>query len=352
MSDHDKLNIDDPEVSVILPIRNEGKYIEKCLSTIMGQDYDLDKIEILIVDGDSEDNTKEIVKKICAEYKNVKLLHNPRGIVSTGMNIGIRNAKGNVIVRVDGHTVLEKDYIIQGIEYLKKTQADNVGGLMRATGTTYLSRVIAFATSSPFGVGDGAFHYSIKEQYVDTVYMGIYPMEVFHKIGLFDEELVRNQDDELNYRLRKAGGRIFMTPQIKSNYYNRGSLKSLWRQYFQYGFWKIRVFQKHPKMMQLRQFIPACFALSIMTCILLSSWNHLFLYLLLSILLSYIIFNFFSCFRIAKRESWKYLPMLPIVFATLHLSYGTGFSTGLVKFFAKWFKEEPGPPNLSKNHNK
>ena len=349
MFNQSRLSSNYPLVSVILPIRNEGKYIEKCLSTIIEQDYDLDKIEILVVDGASEDNTKEIVKKLCVKHKNVRLLHNPWRVVPTAMNIGIRNAKGNVIVRVDGHTILEKDYISQGIEYLKKTQADNVGGLMRAIGKTYLSSAIAFATSSPFGIGNAAFHYSNKEQYVDTVYMGIYPREVFHKIGLFDEELVRNQDDELNYRLRKAGGRIFITPQIKSYYYNRGSLQSLWKQYFQYGFWKIRVLQKHPKMMQLRQFLPACFILSIMTSILLSSWNFFFFYLLLFILLSYSVCNFYSCFRIAKKESWKYLPMLPITFATLHLSYGTGFLAGLAKFLPNWFKKEPEPPKLPKN---
>jgi succinoglycan biosynthesis protein ExoA len=151
-----------------------------------------------------------------------------------------------MIVRVDGHTIIAPDYVEKCVQALIKSGAENAGGKMNAVSTTPFGQVVVAATSSPFGVGGARFHYSDQEEWVDTVYLGAWRREVFEKIGLFDEELVRDQDDEFNYRLREYGGKILLSPEIKSEYTVRSTPPALWKQYFQYGFWKVRVLQKHP----------------------------------------------------------------------------------------------------------
>ena len=185
----------------------------------------------------------------------------------TGLNLALAAAEGEIIVRVDGHTNIEADYVRWCVEALERTGATNVGGRMDAVGRGRFGEAVAAATSSPFGVGGARFHYSNTEEWADTVYMGAWPRWVFEEIGLFDEELVRDQDDEFNYRLREHGGRILLSPKIKSVYSNRSNPLALWKQYFQYGFWKVRVLQKHPKQMRPRQFAPPLFALCLCLCL-------------------------------------------------------------------------------------
>jgi len=261
-----------PPISLLLPIRNESAYIERCLRAVLAQDYPPDRMEILVVDGMSTDGTREIVRKMIAQsllsstdrQPPVVLLDNLAGIVPTALNIGLRQAKGEIIIRVDGHTVIAPDYVHRCVEALEQSGADNVGGRMHARGENAWGVAVAAATSSPFGVGGARFHYSDEEEWVDTVYMGAWPRPVFWGIGLFDEELVRDQDDEFNYRLREYGGRILLSPKIKSVYLVRGTPQALWRQYYQYGFWKVRVLQKHPLQMRPRQFVPPLFVLSLL----------------------------------------------------------------------------------------
>lgn len=335
-----------PFVSVIIPVRNEGDYIEECIRSLTDQDYPEDSYEILAVDGMSIDNSKEIVQSLSYNYSNIFLLENPNLLTSFGLNIGIRKSKGEIIIILGAHSSVKPDFICKNVEVLEKVNTDCVGGPIESLGETYNAGTISLAMASPFGVGDALFRYSESEGYVDTLAFGAYRRTVFERIGLFDEELVRDQDDEFNYRLRKAGEKIFITPQIKSCYYNRATLKKLWKQYFQYGFWKIRVLQKHPKTMRLRQFVPGTFVLTIVLSFA-CAWHYpIFFLFLLFILISYSGSNLFFSFKIAKEEDWKYFPLLPIVFATLHFSYGIGFWAGLIKFFPKWFQKEPEPPRL------
>ncbi len=224
-------------------------------------------LELLVVDGQSTDGTPEIVSRLledCAPCMSVRLLQNPGQIVSCGMNLGLRQARGEIIVRVDGHTVLAPDYVRQCVEILQSSGADNVGGRMHAVGTNRFGQAVAIATSSHFGVGGGRFHHSDQEEWVDSVYMGTWPRRIFQQVGLFDEELVRDQDDEFNYRLRAAGGKLLQHPKIRSEYSVRSSPARLWSQYFQYGFWKVRVLQKHPLQMSPRQFVPPAFVLGLL----------------------------------------------------------------------------------------
>jgi succinoglycan biosynthesis protein ExoA len=322
-----------PYVTVIMPIRNEAGFICRSLGAVLAQEYPADRMEVLVVDGMSTDRTPAIIQQLIAEHPRflVRLLQNPGKIVPTGINLGIRQANGEVIVRVDGHTVIALDYVRQCVLALDRTGADNVGGRMNAVGATRFGQAVALATSSPFGVGGARFHYSDQEEWTDTAYMGAWPRRVFEKIGLFDERLVRNQDDEFSYRLRAAGGKILLSPQIKSEYTVRSSPWSLWKQYFQYGFWKVLVLQKHASQMRPRQFVPPVFALALSGSLLLflMGWGW---WLLALVLGSHLAANLGASVYTSARHGWRYLFLLPLTFAILHLSYGFGFLVGLMRF--------------------
>lgn len=329
---------DFPFVSVIMPIRNEADFIARSLGAVLNQKYPHECMEVLIADGMSDDGTRDRVRQTAAKYPDiaVKVLDNPRRIVPTGFNIALSHARGDVIVRVDGHTIVEPDYVVECVDALARTGADNVGGRMMAVGQTGFGQAVALATSSPFGVGGARFHYSDQEEWVDTVYMGAWRREVFDRIGLFDEELVRNQDDEFNYRLRAHGGKILLSSKIRSQYYNRSSLRSLWRQYFQYGYWKVRVMQKQPRQMQPRQFAPPLFVLAVLGGAILAPFSKWVRGLWIAVLMLYAVANMGVSLYTARTAGWRHLPLLPLVFSTLHLSYGLGFLIGLVKFFNRW----------------
>ena len=237
-----------------MPVHNEATQIARTLRAVFAQDYPGDRMEVIVVDGMSTDDTRAIIESFQAEHANVRLISNLGKIVPTGLNAGIRQAKGDIIVRLDGHTEVAADYVRQCVTSLLRSGADNVGGKMTAVGTSIIGKVVAIAASTPLGVGGARFHYSNQEEWVDTVYLGAWRRELFCRIGLFDEEQVRNQDDEFNYRLLERGGRILLTPHVKSTYTARSSLRAVAGQYFKYGYWKVRVMQKHPYQMRWRQF--------------------------------------------------------------------------------------------------
>ncbi len=317
-----------PFVSIIVPVRNERRYIDRCLTCIYAQDYP-GEMEVIVVDGMSDDGTREILADWGSRHLNLRILDNPGRIVPTAMNIGIRAARGDLVVRVDARCFIASDYVRQCVAYLCETGAQNVGGRQQAIGGSHIARAIALATCSPFGIGNSKFHYSTREQFVDTVYLGAYPKRVLELIGMYDESLVRNQDYELNYRLRKMGGRIFFTPAIRSVYQGRTSWAGLARQYFQYGFWKFKVLTRHPASLQPRQLVPPLFV----ACVALSAMGGAFLpalrWLLAAIVLSYALLSVAVSLGIAARHGWRYLFLLPVTFAILHVCWGTGFLWGM-----------------------
>jgi succinoglycan biosynthesis protein ExoA len=323
-------------VTVILPIHNEERHIASCLQAIASQNYPQSLVEILVVDGMSTDHTREIVRNIQRSIPNIQLIDNPGKIVPTGLNIGIRQAQGEMIIRVDGHTIIEPDYISECVRALKRTGADNAGGKMEGFGETAFGKAVVLATSSPFGIGNSRFHYSNKEEFVDSVYLGAWPKNVFEKIGYFDEEMVRDQDDEFNYRLRQNGGKILLTPRIRSKYTVRGNAKSLWKQYFQYGYWKVRVLQKHPRQMSYRQFIPPLFLVSLAILTVLSMFSRFFRLVFALLSGTYLLSNFYATIQTAKKRPREITVRLPITFAILHFAYGAGFLRGLLQFRDRW----------------
>jgi GT2 family glycosyltransferase len=324
-----------PFVTIVVPMYNERAYIDKCLDSLIGQDYPVSHFEVLVLDGGSDDGSRNIVMESARKYDFVRLLDNPRQITAAAMNIGIQNARGDVIIILGAHSYVASDFISQNVACLSKTEAACVGGAIHSTFKSFLGKTISLAMSSPFGVGNALFRYSQKEQYVDTVAFGAYRRQVFDEIGLFDETLIYNEDDEFNYRLRKHGGKIFLTPAIKSFYYTRMSLRQLWKQYFRYGLGKVRVMQRHPKVVSIRPLVPFTFVSTLLLSGLLGTLNPIFLWLFLSVLTSYLAVSFLFSIRISARNGWKHLPVLPAAFACLHFSYGLGMYGGLLNLVMK-----------------
>ncbi len=329
----------EPFVTVILPVRNEGPFIERSLGAVLAQDWNPDRLEVIVADGMSTDDTRGIVRR-CAEGAPrvpLAIVDNPAGIVPTAMNAGIAAARGDVIVRVDGHTIVDRDYVRRCVEVLRRSGAQNAGGRMTAVGETPFARAVAAATSSPFGVGGARFHYSDREEWVDTVYMGAWPRKVLEDLGGFDPEMVRDQDDELNYRLRARGGRILLSPDIRSRYFNRPTVRSLARQYFQYGFWKVRVLQKHPRQMRPRQFAPPALVAGLGLLGAASPFWRPARLALAALAGSYAAANLAASARTARKSGAR-LALLPPAFAAMHFSYGLGFLSGLARFWNRWYR--------------
>jgi succinoglycan biosynthesis protein ExoA len=326
------------QVSVIVACRNERKNINNLLDSICRQSLGGAKIEVLIADGMSDDGTRQILELYRRIVLPLRVIDNPAKIASAGLNAAIREARGDIIIRMDAHSEYAPDYIRRCLEVLNETHADNVGGpaLTRADG--YLARAIAFAYHSRFACGGAKFHDAEYEGYVDTVPYGCWRKSTLERIGIFDENLRRNQDDELNLRIISSGGKIWQSPKLVSWYRPRSRLTELFRQYFQYGFWKVSVIRKHGKPASWRHLIPGmCLVLGVgmllgaLGATLIGSgwWKSAFVSASAGLAALYFATSIRAAFLIARRNGWYFLPVLPIVFATYHLSYGLGFLLGL-----------------------
>ncbi|MDM8543762.1 glycosyltransferase family 2 protein [Desulfococcaceae bacterium HSG9] len=326
-------------VTVIMPIRNEAEYIERSMRSVLTQDYPSDQMEVLVADGMSDDGTRAIVSKIINDNKQIpiKLIDNPAQTVPPALNMGLRYAQGQIIILIGGHCEITSDYVSKCVKALQSTGTDCTGGTIITIGETVTAQAIALAQSSFFGVGGVAFRIGqAKPGYVDTLAFGAYRRNVFKRIGHFDEDLVRNQDDEFNFRLIQAGGKIWLDPSIQSVYYSRASLIKLGSQYFQYGFYKVRVMQKRRGVPSWRHLVPGIFVLTFAAAILISMITT-DLFWFLAIAGPYCLANLIASFW-TGRKKMRLLPLLPLAFTTLHFSYGSGFIWGIWRF-RKNFRE-------------
>jgi len=321
-----------PSASLIVPCRNEKDSIEPCVQSLLAQEIPGGSFEIIVADGLSNDGTRDILARLAAEHACLRLVDNPGRIVSTGLNTAIHAARSKIIIRLDAHTQYAPDYVSQCIAVLQETGADNVGGPWVAQGTGYIGRAVAAAFQSPFAVGGARGHNPHHTGPVDTVYLGCWRRDVFDRIGFFDEELVRNQDDEFNLRLSRAGGLIWQSPRIKSWYHPRESLRSLWRQYVQYGYWKVRVIQKHGWPAAVRHLVPAAFVLTMLTLPLAALFWPWASWIWGALGVLYIAGNLTASVEAARRSGLSLFPVLPAVFACYHLGYGYGFLRGIWDF--------------------
>jgi glycosyltransferase involved in cell wall biosynthesis len=316
-----------------MPIRNEAAFIERAIKSILHNTYPAEKMEILVVDGMSNDGTRGIVHKLSADDSRVRILDNPKRIVPVAMNIGLKAARGELFIRIDGHTEIPSDFISKSIQCLREhPEAWVVGGSIRTVAENYTGRAIAAAMRSPIGVGNSRFRLGQYEGWVDTLAFGTHYRWIVDKVGWFDEELVRNQDDEFNLRVTSAGGKIWMSKAIQSVYFSRGSLGKLWRQYFQYGFWRIRTLQKHKRPASLRQLAPLLFISSVLLFALAGFvWRPLWLLLAIEATL-YMTGLMIGAIDIGCKAGWRYAPVAPVIFAILHFAYGTGSLWGIIRF--------------------
>jgi succinoglycan biosynthesis protein ExoA len=312
-------------ISLIVPCRNERLFIDAFLEGLLAQNTDGFGWDVWIADGMSDDGTRDRIADYAGRDARIHLLDNPARSAAAGLNVALAQSRGEIVMRMDVHTSYADDYIAQCVTTLRDTGADNAGGPWRARGSGYLQRAIAAAFASRFCAGGAKSHDAHYEGLADSVYLGCWRRETLDRIGWFDESLARNQDDEWNLRLIRAGGRVWQNPRIRCWYSVRPSLRALWRQYFDYGYWKVAVMRKHGRAASWRHVAPGLFLL---LNIALVAWAPR---MVAALDLTYVAVSLISSFAVARRSGWNLLPVLPAVFAVYHFAYGTGFLWGWVK---------------------
>lgn len=325
----------DKTVSIIIPCYNEKKFISALLEDVLRQDYPPELTEVLVVDGISNDGTRDIIAQYLEKHSSIRLLDNEKRYVPFAMNLGIGASRGDIIIRMDAHTFYPANYISLLVKYLFELKADNVGAvLVNMPGNDTLEALaISKALSSPFGVGNAKFRTGIRQiQRADTVPFGCYRREIFEKIGLFDEELLRNQDDEFNARLLKNGGTIYLIPEITIQYFTRTSVLKLIKMYFQYGLFKPLVSYKIGRPTTKRQLVPLFFVLYLAVTLIGSPFSDWSLFFLLAGFGIYLLTAIFFSINIARKSKMAMLLYLPWLFFCIHISYGWGYLAGIFKF--------------------
>ena len=325
-----------PRVSIVMPCRNEAAYIGPCLESVLATDYPLDRIEVLVADGRSDDGTREIVARCAAQHPCVRLLDNPARITPAALNTAIRVATGDVIIRMDAHGVYPRDYVSRLVDALQETGADNVGGVVVTlpADNTPAARAIALAFAHPLGVGNAYFRIGVAgPRWVDTVPFGCFRRELFDRVGMFDEELVRNQDDEFNLRLIGRGGRILLLPDVVSQYYARRSLGAVARMFYQYGYFKPLVARKAARIMT-RQLVPPLFVLSLVATAVLGIWMPAAREAFAGIAGAYAALVLTGAALAARRHGVRCAAALAAVFSVMHVCYGVGYLRGIVDYWS------------------
>lgn len=323
------------QISVIIPCRNEEEYIEDCLVSLLGQNGLTGKIEILVVDGMSTDNTRNIVNGFAKENLQIKLLNNPSLFTPHAMNIGIKESEGEYIAILGAHTKYSEDYLAKCINLMNEhPDAICVGGPITSYGNSSFGRATALAMSSKIGVGNAKHRFSDYEGYAEGACFPVFKREVFNQVGLYDENLIRNQDDEFNFRMHKQNLKVYLSHKIKSTYFVRDTPKELFKQYFAYGLWRVVVIKKHRMPRSLRQVVPVSFFMLMFLLILVSPFIP-FNTLITSLTLPIIYFLFLVLFGLglSKNHGLKIGLLFPLSVFIMHFSYALGFSVGIIKIY-------------------
>lgn len=313
-----------PSLAVVMTVRNEGRTLEQAVQAVLDQDYP-GALDVVIAHGPSTDDTPRIVEELAARHDVVRGVENPSGLTPVGLNLAIAAARGEVVARIDGHSIVPAGYLRGAVGTLLRTGADNVGGIQHAVGSSSFERAVAAAMSSPFGVGDARFHYGGEPGPADTVYLGTFRRSALDRVGGYDEALPRAQDADLNHRIRATGGTVWFDPSLRVRYQPRGDLPSLARQYFGSGQWRRRMTDKDPASMRWRQAVAPLTVLGLAAGTLVGmagrrwGWS------------AHAVYG--GAVLGAARQVGRELEpaarrRLPVVFATMHLSWGAGFLLG------------------------
>ena len=314
-----------PTVSVVLPVRNEAASLAESIDAVLAQDYPR-PLEVVIAVAPSSDDTEAIAERLTASDPRVRVVANPAGVTPAGLNAAISASTGEVVVRVDGHCRLSPGYVRTAVMTLATTGAVNVGGVQRAVGTTPFTEAVAAAMTSRFGTGGARFHIGGEPGTVDTVYLGVFRRHALDAVGGFDETLIRNQDYELNIRLRRAGGVVWFTPELSATYSPRADARSLARQYFEYGWWKAVVARRYPDSLKVRQLIPVAATVALGVSMIAAIWFRWALLIPGGYLLTVL-----ATSATERNRSGRARLRLPGIFAVMHLCWGTGFVASLVR---------------------
>ncbi|MGH7515380.1 MAG: glycosyltransferase family 2 protein [Gemmatimonadales bacterium] len=325
-------------MSVVIPCRNEAGHVGRCLDSILSSDYPLDRLEVVIADGMSDDGTREVVARYVAMHPSITMIDNPKRITPCGMNLAIRAARGQVIIRMDAHAMYPTDYLRRLVAAQQETGAENVGTVIETlpADDTAVAAAVAVGLSHPLGVGNSHFRVgTATRRWVNHVPFGCWRRELFDRIGMFDEEMVRDQDVEFNGRLLNSGGRILLLPDVVSRYWGRRTIGQLARMMYQYGYFKPLVARKNGKILTVRQLVPSLFVLALAGSLALAPWWRWAGVGLGLLLAAYGALIGVTAVRAAKRQGARVAVALGGVFPAMHVSYGVGYLRGLLDHFVR-----------------
>lgn len=320
-------------LSVVMPCRNESRHIEACVRSILGQERPPEGIEVIVVDGMSDDGTREILKTLAKEHPELRVVDNPRRVTPCAMNAGIREARGRYVAILGAHCRYAVDYLRTCVALLDEhPEVECVGGPIISAGKSLFGQAVAAAMSHPVGIGNARHRHPNFEGYAEGACYPVFRKEVFEKIGLYDEMLVRNQDDELNYRLTKQGGKVFLSPRAQSTYFVRETVSSLFRQYFEYGYWRVAVIRKHRMPASFRHLVPLIFLIGLIVSFTLAlivpeGWRLL-------MLAGPCVYALILCgvgLHLSCRAGWKVGFLFPVAAATMHIAYAIGCMWGFLQ---------------------
>ncbi|MBX3301829.1 MAG: glycosyltransferase [Nitrospira sp.] len=315
-----------------MPCRNENRHIETCVRSILGQERPPGGIEVIVVDGMSDDGTREILETLTQKHSELRVVENPRRVTPCAMNVGIREARGQYIAILGAHCDYAVDYLKTCVELLDEhPEVSCAGGPIVSAGKSVFGQAVAAAMAHPVGIGNATHRHPDFEGYAEGACYPVFRKEIFEEIGLYDEMLVRNQDDELNYRLTKHGGKVFLSPRARSTYFVRETISSLFRQYFEYGYWRVAVIRKHRMPASFRHLVPPTFVIGLVGALTLapflpSGWR-------LVLLTGPCLYGLILCgvgFHLSRRVGWRVGCLFPVAAATMHLAYGIGFMWGFL----------------------
>lgn len=317
-----------PFVTIAMPAFNEEHYIEACIRSVQAQDYPEDLVEILVADGRSTDRTREILADLAAADPRIRMIDNPERLQAAGLNRIIREARGEVIVRMDVHCEYAPTYVRACVETLERTGADNVGGAQRARAKTAFQRALCAALTSPLGVGGAKYRSADSEGFVDTVFLGAFRRHVFERVGLYDPKAITNEDAELNQRLIASGGKVYLSKAIEVHYYPRDSFKALAKQYYKYGRGRARTLLKLGRFLGVRPMLPFLMVVGGATLVLVPPlWPVAPL-----AFAGYALATGAEAVRVGRGAGVTAIPTVWAIFPVLHVSHGVGFAAGLVRY--------------------